>query len=434
MIRVRTLLAVALSLFSSTAAFALGPGAIIQYVNPMSRDGGDGSTPSIDPTNPSRAFSSLKHWEAQNLDLVALGSSMTVICKSTQTELDTTIPFDIRYDTSPLSISGWTTGATNQILIIPDAFSMHLGTPTGHGYKNVPTNIPGNVWSYSDGNVIVDGLTVVSSGTNGGSFPSMINIGGVDANTTNYILNCIFGMTLDGNETEARGLYGSNTNVKTFIVQNNLFLAPKYNQWRFGGTWINQQGEDGFARCAGMDSTGNTVYFYNNTCAEGWYTGYEGTAGVFIAKNSIFQNTSNNAFAGCDAASFNNIGDDATTCGGGTITNSSVAFRNGHSHQDWHLANTDTVAQSKCVSLSTDTAFAYAWDIEGGTRTTSAGLTAWDCGCDEVGTDRVTVGAGQGGGGGGPSPARVPSRIKFLDYIIESKSSKPEDSLGRTNQ
>lgn len=406
-----------------------GAGAIINYVNPMSPDGGTGLERSIDPANPNRSYRWLKHWETQNLNLVALGSSMTVICWSTQTEMDTTIPFEVRYDTSPVSISGWTTSATNTITIMPDDFSAHLGTMTGHGYKLVPTNINGSPISFSDGYWYVNGLTIMSSGTNAAAFPAMVNIGAMEANTTGYLLNNIIGMSCDGDETVCRGLWGGNANVKTVIAQNNLFFMPSYQHFNFSsGEKLYQNGSAGFPICVGGDTAGATFNFYNNTCANGWYQGVNNAGIVVVAKNNIIQNTSNNSFAGCSAGSFNNVGDDATTCGDNTITNAAVSFANA-AQSDWHLANNDTVAQGKCVSLSTDSAYASLFDYEGGTRTASAGLTAWDCGCDEVGTNRATVAAAGGGGGDPGPPAGNSGESTYKDYIIQSR--RYEESFGR---
>lgn len=418
--RIKTLLAaVALAFFSATAAWSNGPQTV--YVNPMSTDGGNGTTNSIVPSDPNRAFRSIRNVEAQNLNMVTLGiDSYTIICTSTQTEQDTTIPYNLRYDTSSFSWSGWTQGATQYILItVRNSYDMHLGTPTDHGYKLVPTNLTGNVMSFADGPWIIDGLTIISSGTNTSGFPALLNLGAMDTNATGYFLNNIAGLSCDGNETECRGIFNSNAAVKTLIAQNNLFINPQLNAWNFGGTMLAQSGSNGFPQCVGADTAGMTLYFYNNTCAEGFFTGIEASASTIISKNSVIQNTSDNSFSGCDAASFNNIGDDATTCGGGTLTNSSVTFVNGHSLQDWHLKSTDIVASTHCVSLSTDTAYAYAFDFEGGTRPVTPSLTSWDCGCDQKGTDRTTVAGG--GGGSPPASPGAPTNIKSLDYILDSK-------------
>lgn len=401
-------IAICLSFYWSSTLFAIGP--VTVYVNPMSADGGTGLKPTIDPTDPDRAFRQIKHVEAQNLNMNTLGiDSYTVICYSTQTELDPSTPFNFRYDTSPFSWSGWTYSSTKTVLITTRfPYDQHLGSMTDHGYKLIPTNIPGNMMSFADGNWRMEGLIAFSSGSNGSTFPSMLATAAMDTNATGYLLNNILGMQCDGGETECRGLFNTNTAVKTVIAANNIFFAPLLNNFSLapGAKMLNQPaGGDGFPQAMGGDQSGLTLYSYSNTVAEGFFTGVEDAALTdSFVKNTVVQNTGNNAFAGCSAGSFNNISDDTTDCGADTVNNASVTFVNGHSAQDWRLSGLDTTAFKKCVSLSTDTVFAFIYDNGGGTRTaTSLGVDLWDCGADERGTDRITL----AGGGEPPAPSPV---------------------------
>ena len=149
--QLKVLILTVLPVYFSSNGFCNGP--ITVYVNPMSTDGGTGTERTIDPSNPNRAFRSIKHVEAQNLNMTTLGiDSYTIVCYSTQTENDRSIPFDIRYDTSSFAWNGWTQSSTQTVFItVRGSFDQHIGTITDRGYKLIPTNIGGNMISFAVG-------------------------------------------------------------------------------------------------------------------------------------------------------------------------------------------------------------------------------------------------------------------------------------------
>ena len=386
---------VAAAFYHSIAWAAL----VVNYVNPLSTDGGDGTTTSIDPSDAHRAYKYLKHWEAQNINLVGAGNSMMVICDSTAT--DVYPDGGVRVDTTSVNVSGWTTSATSSITITVGPNSVHKGTYTASGYRLETANTGMTI---TDGFVTVDGLLITSTRTSS-SFPIIISGGNVEAGSTYTIKNCILRGIADGNETEFRGIYDSGNVAHTSIFINDLIYFPLNTNLA-----LNQSGSNGFPACVKTEATTVTSYLYNITCASGAFTGFEQASGFMIVKNSVVQNAASTNYSGCASTSADNTAGDTSTCGQAGRTSKTVTFVN-PAAQDWRIA-ANSVGVSSCPSLSTDTLAGFTYDFDGGTRATS-GAGTWDCGCDEHGTDWSTV-AGGGGGGGGGNPTSTGSVVPNL--------------------
>lgn len=361
-------------------------------------------------------YCDLKEAEAkEQTDLVAAGDSLHIWLHHGTTVLTAT---------SATTISGYTTSATSSITVRAHPESLHKGTYTITGVYNWRGNNTG--LTIADGWVEIDGAVITGSATTTNN-PAGISIGNVDVNSNVTIKNSIIRTIDQGDDIEGYGIIDQTANTHYTRIINCLIYFPTAPVGN-----LNQDGSIGFPIGMMLASAGTTAYVYNTLFSSGVFKGLDSTAGSYVVKNTIIQNSLNNAFDGvCESSSTDNTSDDATTCGAAGRTNKTIDFVNA-SAQDWHLATT-AISVSSCPSLSTDSVHPFADDIGGGTRSVSSGQALWDCGCDEIGTDWATV-AGGGGGGGGDSPAGSPSQIKFLDYIIESKSSKPEDSRARTTQ
>jgi hypothetical protein len=350
------------------------------YVNPMSADGGNGTTISIDSADPNRAFKYLKHAEAMNRNLVTGSENVIIICHSTRTASD---PYSQTQDTPTVSWSGWTTDSTHRVRITASNFSLHNGSIPEHGYIYTPTDY-GNAISWSDGNIIWDHMTIVSSGTSTSAFPAMFNIGAMEANTTGYFLNNIIGGRLEGDENASYMVAGSNANVKTVILANNIFVG--LNASRKG----LDTGYSGFFRGLAVSNANNTVYAFNNHWSNMYLT-TEISAGTVVLINNTSQNANSTAYSGCSSGSDRNLSEDASTCGQDPVASTTVLYE-GESVLNFRLSNTDTAAYKQGVSMSTSTVFAFNYDMDNGTRTVNTGRQVWDLGPDERGTNRKTLG------------------------------------------
>lgn len=355
------------------------------FINPMSLDGGNGTSWSIDPADPNRAFKFLKHAEALNLDITATGTNQNVIfiCHSSRSYSD---PYSQTRDTPTVSFAGWTTDATHKIRVTASSFSVSGTSIPEHGYIYTPTDF-GNAISLSE-RVIWDNMTIVSSGTTSGNNPSILNIGAMDANSTSYFLNNYVGVRFEGDETEARVVYGGNANVKTTILMNNYFVGLDASRKALDGTSAN-----GFAAGVKSENANNTFYLFNNHFSN-LYTSIEHTSGLTVAINNTSQNigNTNSGYTGCGSGSDRNLSEDTSVCGQDPITSQAVTYV-GESVLNFRLANGDAGAANKGISLSTNSVFASLFDIEGGTRSATAGArNVGDLGPDEIGTSWQTRG------------------------------------------
>lgn len=354
------------------------------FVNPMSLDGGTGTSWSIDPADPNRAYSSLKHAEAPNRDITAAGqnTNVIIICHSTRSYSD---PYSQITDTSAVTFSGWTTDATHRVRIVASSFSVAGTSIPEHGYILACSTFS-NCISLSDGNLIWEGITIVSSGSTTNAYATILNIGAVDANTTNYFIGNYVGARFDGDETEARVVYGGNANVKTTILMNNYFVGLDASRKALDGTSAN-----GFAAGVKSENANNTFYLFNNHFSN-LYTSIEHTSGLTVAINNTSQNSGTTAYSGCGSGSDRNLSEDTSVCGQDPITSQAVTYV-GESVLNFRLANGDAGAANKGISLSTNSVFASLFDIEGGTRSATAGArNVGDLGPDEIGTSWQTRG------------------------------------------
>lgn len=131
---------------------------VTRYVNTASTAGGDGTTNATSGAN--RAYVSLFDAEAaEQTDLVAAGNSMEIICEGSTA------------DSTAVSISGWTTGASNR-LTVKATTGKHTGTP-GTGYRITSSDVSGTL-RIGEEYVTIDGLEIINTaaGTAALAFPS----------------------------------------------------------------------------------------------------------------------------------------------------------------------------------------------------------------------------------------------------------------------
>ncbi len=115
---------------------------------------------------------------------------------------------------------------------------------------------------------------------------------------------------------------------------------------------------------------------YNNTvynCDNGIYT-----YSYPLLKNNLVQNCTKGYWRLFDAASTNNISQDASSPNA-ALQNKTAVFANAAGN-DFHLAPSDTVAIDAGADLSADSKLAFNTDIDAQTRPTGI---AWDIGADE---------------------------------------------------
>jgi len=348
-----------LLLFIITNSFGL----ITRFVNTNSTAGGDGTT--NDTTGANRAYADLPEWEAA--EQTVLTDTHRVFCDG-----------DDIQGAGGLTVSGWTTTATNFILVTTDSANGRRHNGVVDFTKFVVADTNGTVLHLQEDFVRVDGLQVfLPSFTSGSGRTAIKQTSGVIATGVHYYSNNMIFAHIDGSGACRSGvgisLDGSVDSITTFVFNNIIYDFYDRTTLGCGHEAIEVSNGDGI--------------IYNNTIARS-QTGIADAAG---ADRDIYRNN----LVQCDNFSAANFKDwsgldpfDTTNNISSDATGPNVAFRNklitfiDSANNDFRLAIADTQAIDSGQDLSADADLAFAVDIEGQARPQG---NEWDIGADEQG-------------------------------------------------
>ena len=264
-------------------------------------------------------------------------------------------------DTTAVTITGWTTSATNYIKVWTDP---------SEGYRHEGKWDDGKyrLETATNGIVIneeyerVEGVQIKTTLT---SVDSVVGILLKPATSTSSIIisSCIVAGVISGTTNYAYGIMGDSGG--TYYIQNTLVYNYTNGTNSLGGIYSND-----------ADAI---IYSYNNTTV-GNYRGYGVNSGTVICKNCIGYDNIDSDYAGAfNASSTNNLSKDATAPAYNTYyINKTVTFAD-EANKDFHLAQSDIDAKNVGYDLSADANLPFSTDIDGSTRTGT-----WDIGADEA--------------------------------------------------
>lgn len=319
---------------------------IQRYVNTASSAGGNGTTNATSGAN--RAYVSLTDWEAAEFqDLTdSGGDTMTVDCEGTAAD-------------SPFSIAGWTTGASNYILIRGNntAAGRHAGIFSTSKFRVADTGSTGYCIDVQEDYVRFEGFQLSTTGSAGVTYVGIQwrSIGAVGANQyllDGMIVKAALSGTADGEATYASGT-DANINVKSCL----FFDWVRGSATCYGGHLNRGSGTVRFHKCSIVNSwraIRNSIG--SNVLAQGNDTG-----SVYI----------NNTLVKCAS-------NDNSANGTNPVTNATYTFVN-EAGDDYHLSTSDAYAYHAGTDLTADANLAVTTDIDGETISTTH-----DIGCDWV--------------------------------------------------
>jgi len=263
-------------------------------------------------------------------------------------------------ETSALTISGWTSSASNYIKIYTTASARHSGVWSDTKYRIIPTT--GIALQINDENVRIDGLQFSSSDD---SIVVTSNTGDCDIRLSNNIFK--------GNATDSKyGLsFGAAGASSSFVAWNNIIYDMS------GTSAAGIQWND-------ADWTG---YIYNNTIVDCNYGLLRTLDTAQYCKNNLIKATDafNGTFTDNDSFNdYNSISEDAISaaCGSNGRYNQTFTFNNAAS-DDYHLALNDAGAKNYGYDLCTNEEVAWQDDIDSERRSIGA---SWDIGADDADT------------------------------------------------
>jgi hypothetical protein len=292
-------------------------------------------------------------------------------------------------DTSAVSVSGYTTGASNSINIYTSGDARHAGIWSTTAYRLERTLSSGQDSAYciaisSENNfTTIDGLQVKLI-TGGGNSDS---VGGISAATTTgvTIKNNIITLNASSltNTTGINGLYSNNARrgtVYTNYIYNNFVYGFVKSALPMYGIRVSMSGQ--------YSNSTMTTYVYNNSS----YNNYSGIAfsngsGTTYASRNTFY-LSNNISTSSSSADYTfatgmtagsndyNLSSDTTATGAHSLVSKAATdqfFDITTGAEDLHLK-----VGADAIDAGTDLGSPYDVGIDGNTRT-----APWDIGADE---------------------------------------------------
>lgn len=292
---------------------------ILRFVNTASTAGGDGTTNNT--TGATRAYASLNEWEAaEQTDLVSDGDIAEVICSG-------------GLDSASLFITGWTTGASNYILIHATD-DKHAGVFDSGKYHLDGGTAIASILEIQEDFVRFFALqfqrqSIATSGVDRACIRTNL-VGAGDIRIEDNIFKSI-GLNTVGIISAVS--FDDSSPVHTF--KNNVV-------YDFDGT--THRGIGGLGASATIDVYNNT--FINCT------TGMASRAN-YLCKNNIFQDCATDIGGTVNSSNDNNLTDNGSIPGANSVANSTLTFENKAS-DNFALVIGDTDAIGAGIGPSSD--------------------------------------------------------------------------------
>ena len=338
------------------------------------------------PTNiSSTALTSIKRVYTSLNSAVSGASTLLGTTDLTSANVILNIPcyYDSGPDTTAVTVSGYTTSATNYIKIYtPNNTTTEANNSQRHqgkwdsGKYWINAGVNADAVDILSSHVIFDGIQM--DGNMSGWFGTTIAVSLVNS-VGSQVSNCII-KNIQHSNGSSKAIYSWSSLVVNIKIFNNII----YSSTR------------GIQNTGANSWTPTYIYIYNNTVYNCPNAGIVSSTLATIAKNNIVSNCgvdyTDGGIAPFDATSSNNISYDATSpnsgatdCGGHSCRSQTVSFVSTVSgSEDFHLSLTDTAAKNAGADLSADANLPFSTDIDGQTRNLN-GL-GWDIGADEAAT------------------------------------------------
>ena len=324
---------------------------VVRYVNPGS-SGGDGTTSALSGAN--AAYASLSAWEAaENTNLDTANNIMQVNCVGSTA------------DTTAVTISGWTTSATDYIEIIGDWAPLTDGKFSTSKYRLNVQNFTQLTIANATAFIRIHNLQIYNSDVNTGNIWGILCNSTITSGEIRIYNNCIRG----NNNTSwydmgIRILGGTAT---YYIYQNWIYDWGTTADFNYSAIYFNPNTIAGGVNCYCENNT-----FHNNV------VGIQRFAGNLIAINNIVKGSGNTySYVGTFATGTDyNSTDSTDSIGVGSNNKTSQTFTFvDEANDDFHLASTDTGAKDSGTSSVNG---GFTTDIDGQTRSGT-----WDIGAHE---------------------------------------------------
>lgn len=325
-------------------------------------------------TSIAHAYASLSAAIAGASDASHINNTDLTLATGADVILNIPCYYDTGADTTAVTVTGYTTGASNYIRIYTatsttsevNQSQRHSGVWSDTKYRLEASAEYSQVIMIGSGYVRIDGLQISNSGNKGSSSRGIRESLAGTSNDV-YISNNIIRATGIGiSASPSDGITFNEANVK---IWNNILY-----DWYIGVSfdWQNTYVID--------------EILYNNTVVDnvnyGIYVGGGVSGNIRIYNNISYHNsvdlpTSTDYYYTNIDASGNNISSDASSPDGAGYQNKTLTFLDSVSN-NFHLTNSDSAARDAGTDLSADAYLSFSTDIDGGTRSGT-----WDIGADE---------------------------------------------------
>ena len=337
----------------------------------------DGATPTSASAGTAvgvyRAYTSLFNWEASSENLNITEPVENDVNPSTDLVSSNTVMMVSAYgdgtDTTGVTIDSWTTGTNNYIQIYTPVSSSEVGTSQRHSgvwdTSKYYIESGGRVLDIQEAYVRIEGLQIRQTSVSQIDDSGILVLAGSATSELYISHNIIRGVTSTFWHT---GIEISTVGPSSVAyIWNNI---------------IYDFGDPGQGHALNLTDPDLTSYIYNNTLYNNGSGILEDTGtGVAIGKNNIAFNNADD-YDGMDAASDNNLGEDAAFAGDGNYVQTSQTAAQMFvdptgSPRDLHILSTSD-AYNVGADLSGDGNLPFSDDIDLDTRSGS-----WDIGADE---------------------------------------------------
>ena len=296
---------------------------VFRFVDTRSTAGGDGTTNATSGVN--RAYVSLAEWEsAEQADLVAAGDIHDVSCAGAADLFD-------------VAVVGWTTGASNYILI-HSTTDKHSGVFDASKYYFSGTDASGNNLTVSEEYVRIEDLQFDKLTPSAGG-ATRVMVGFTELGAGDLRINRNIFRYQSNDYDGSVNILAFNDSSPGYTVTNNLFD----NRLVSGGT----------ANVCIIGAGGSAApKIYNNTFIN-WPTAITSKANYFC-KNNIFQDCATDIGGTLNAGNDYNLTDNSSIAGANSVINSALTFADKAAF-DFALASGDTDARGAGIGPSSDT-------------------------------------------------------------------------------